>query len=472
MNIVFPTFEIAPITNGGVGQYTLSLIQALHNTQYQPIIILYDVAYEASVRARQYFYLLGLKCEIFHVNDLSHIRIESKDIWDLEKKSLALKTALEKLISNRKIAGIEWCDYAGVGFHSLRDKHCNPQSVFKKIPMWIHLHGIREIWDLTERYPVSLDSGDGYVFSNYAERLCLELADAWKSSSQAVAEWYSSYFGIHNQVFVSPLPYRKLAQQDSHSQFAPSQLPLKILCPGRIQYLKGIDIVVRAGVELCKTFPNKFHITFAGYDTPTAKHEYSSSLEEFRSLIPEEFASHFSFPGKFSGEQYLQNAQESHLAIFASRIETFCLAAHELNWIGIPLILSDIPAFKEHFVHGVNCYKFNHCFQELALLLEKIIREPELLSKISSQPIADFNPDIFQEIVRLTPTSKVNSNYTLFSRILEIKIENQPSHSADINHTILSLQDRIKAMETSKFWKLRKQWFKVKRKLKLTDEEP
>jgi hypothetical protein len=34
------------------------------------------------------------------------------------------------------------------------------------------------------------------------------------------------------------------------------------------------------------------------------------------------------------------------------------------------------------------------------------------------------------------------------------------------------LQVRIEAMESSKFWKLRKLWFKIKRQLGLTQEEP
>jgi glycosyltransferase involved in cell wall biosynthesis len=475
MYIVFPTFEIAPITNGGVGQYILSVIENLQNFNYKPLIIAYNITQDTVVQVRKHFSKVGLNCTIFHVNELSKIQLSLEDIWNFEKTSLSVKSSLETLITKEEIVGVEWCDYAGIGFCTFRDKHCNSQSVFKNIPMWIHLHGSREICDFTERYPVSLDAGNGYVLSNYAERLSLELADAWKTSSQAVADWYTSYFGIHNKVFVSPLPYRKLAEQNSHCKVVRPQLPLKILCPGRVQYLKGVDIVVQAGVELCKTFPNQFHITFAGYDTPTAKVEYTSSIDEVKNFIPEEFISHFSFACKFSAQQYLEIAQESHLAIFASRVETFCLAAHELNWIGIPLILADIPAFKNYFINNVNSYKFDGTVPGLALLLEQILINPELLTKISPQQVEAFNPNIFNELIALPLSSKVNANYTLFTRMIESYFEPKQSNSAKIAELIetnSSLRARITAMETSKFWQIRKLWFKVKSQLRLTQEEP
>jgi glycosyltransferase involved in cell wall biosynthesis len=311
--------------------------------------------------------------------------------------------------------------------------------------MWVHLHGAREIWDLTDRYQVDLDSGNGYVLSNYAERLSLELADAWKSPSQAVADWYTNYFGIHNKVFTSPLPYRKLAARDSHRQIRRPQFPLKILVPGRLQYIKGSDIVAQACVGLCKAFPNQFHVTFAGYNLPTANPNYASSLDEIKSFIPEEFASHFSFPGKFSAEQYLKLAEESHFAVFASRVETFCLAAHELNWMGVPLILPDIPAFKDHFKHEVNCYKFDGTVEGLTSLLTEILDDPELLTKIQSQPISDFDKNIFRKLVTLPSISKVNSNYALFTRIQELSIN--PSQFDEIeNSSNLLKSESFKAL--------------------------
>ena len=445
MYLVFATFEIAQIANGGIGQYISSVLQELKDSEYIPLVVLYNVPQHQVAEARKHLDAVDLKCELFHINKLSPIQLEPEDVYNIEKNSLSLKRGLENLISQREIAGIEWCDHAGMGFHTLRDKHCNPHSVFKNIPMWVHLHGAREIWDLTDRYQVDLDSGNGYVLSNYAERLSLELADAWKSPSQAVADWYTNYFGIHNKVFNSPLPYRKLAARDSHRQITRPQFPLKILVPGRLQYIKGSDIAAQAFVELCKSFPNQFHVTFAGYNLPTANPNYASSLDEIKSFIPEEFASHFSFPGKFSAEEYLKLAQESHFAIFASRVETFCLAAHELNWIGVPLILSDIPAFKDHFKHQVNGYKFDCTVEGLSSLLTEILDNPELLTQIQSQPISDLDKNIFNKLAALPSISKVNSNYALFTRIQELSIN--PSQFDEIeNSSNLLKSENFKAL--------------------------
>jgi glycosyltransferase involved in cell wall biosynthesis len=416
MYIVFPTFEIAPINKGGLAQYIYTIIQNLQS-KYIPLIILYSLPLKDAAKARQHFETTNLTCEIYHVNELSAIQLESEDVYNVEKTSLALLKSLEYLMVRKEIAGVEWCDHAGSGYATLQDKHCNPQSVFTNVPMWVHLHGTREVCDLIDRLPAALNSSKGYVLSSYAERLCLELADAWKSPSQAIADWYTDYFGIQNQVFISPLPYRKIAEQGLYYQKLPPEFPIKILCPGRIQYLKGSDIVVRAGVELCKMFPNQFHITFAGHNYPTANTNFNSSLEELKSFIPKEFISHFSFSGKYSAEEYLQLAQNSHLAVFASRVETFCLAAHELNWISIPLVLADIPAFKDHFHHGVNCYKFDATVESLTLLLAQILKHPAMIAKIESQPVKEFDVTIFEQLTTLPAISKNNANYVLFTKL-------------------------------------------------------
>lgn len=419
--LVFPIFEIAPVTKGGIGQYILSVIKKLQQYEYIPLLIIYNLSEEDTNKAKHYFASSNLKCRIHHVNEFSNIKLSTEDIYNLEKTSLVVKECLEKVVVQHDIVGVEWCDFAGMGFKVFQDRQCNPHSVFKRIPMWVHLHGTREIVDLTDRYPVSLKSGDGYVLSNYAERLSLDMADAWKSPSQAVANWYNRYYSISNKVVLSPLPYRKLSEPNSHIQDTHFHHPLKLLCPGRIQYLKGTDIIVLACLRICEKFKNKFHATFAGFDTPTANPKYTSSLDEVKSFIPEDLATHFSFTGKFSPEQYLQIAKQSNLAIFASRCETFCLAAHELNWLGIPLILPDIPAFEDHFIHGTNCYKFDGTPEGLALLLEQILINPDLLHKITTQPVEDFDVTIFYQLINIPPNLKDNTNYSLFNRLQYVR---------------------------------------------------
>ncbi len=451
MYIVFPTLEIAPFINGGIGQYISQIIHYLQSSCYTPLIILYGVPQSEAVKTRKHFQGASLKCEIYHVNDFSQTQLNSEDIYNVEKTALALAECLTEIISHKNVVGVEWSEHGGMGFHTLRDKHCNPNSVFKKIPMWIHLHGAREIWDLTDRYPVSLDKSNAYLLSNYAERLCLELADAWKSPSQSVADWYTSYFGIHNQVFISPLPYRKLAEQNSHKLILRPEFPLQILCPGRIVYLKGSDIVARACVEICKKFPDQIHVTFAGYNLGTANSKYASSLDEIKSFIPDEFLQYFSFPGKYEAEQYLNLAQKSHLAIFASRVETFCLAAHELNWMGMPLILADIPAFKEHFKDGINACKFDGTIESLTQLLMKIIENPKMLAQLEPQPVSEFDINIFDKIINLPENNKINANYILFTKMQEIYFNQGNIYFDNFKYlTVFSLKTLILAVT----WKI------------------
>ncbi|MFM7372817.1 MAG: glycosyltransferase, partial [Sphaerospermopsis kisseleviana] len=157
-----------------------------------------------------------------------------------------------------------------------------------------------------------------------------------------------------------------------------------------------------------------------GYNLGTANSKYASSLDEIKSFIPDEFLQYFSFPGKYEAEQYLNLAQKSHLAIFASRVETFCLAAHELNWMGMPLILADIPAFKEHFKDGINACKFDGTIESLTQLLMKIIENPKMLAQLEPQPVSEFDINIFDKIINLPENNKINANYILFTKMQEI----------------------------------------------------
>ncbi|MEA5579829.1 glycosyltransferase [Nodularia harveyana UHCC-0300] len=455
MYIVFPTLEIAPFVNGGIGQYISQVIQYLQNSEYIPLILLYGIPEIKAIQAREYFNSSSYKCEIYHINELAETHLNSEDIDHIEKTSLALAEGLKKIITDKNIVGVEWCEHGGMGFHTLQDKHFNPDSIFQNLPMWVHLHGAREIWDLTDRYPVALDVSNDYILSNYAERFCLELADAWKSPSEAVADWYTSYFGIHNHVFVSPLPYRQLAELNSHCVINQPNFPLKILCPGRIVHLKGTDIIAGACAEICQTFSEQIHVTFAGYNLATTNSKYKSYLDEVKSVIPAKFLKHFAFSGQYSAEEYLKISQESHLAIFASRVETFCLAAHELNWLGVPLILPDIPAFKSHFQHGINCYKFDGSVEGLTALLTQIIENPGMLHDIKSQPISDFDVDIFTQLIKVPQVSKVNSNYFLFTRLQEINLK--PGKIYDHNFKILSGY-QLKTLFLAIVWKIIKRF--------------
>jgi glycosyltransferase involved in cell wall biosynthesis len=83
--------------------------------------------------------------------------------------------------------------------------------------------------------------------------------------------------------------------------------------------------------------------------------------------------------------------------------------------------------------------------------------------------------------------SRITSSYKNHHRVLRAYFENIPlwnqrliinsigcftSRSIHNQDDAVFYKQRIEAMETSKFWKLRKLWFKIKRQLKITNEEP
>jgi glycosyltransferase involved in cell wall biosynthesis len=127
---------------------------------------------------------------------------------------------------------------------------------------------------------------------------------------------------------------------------------------GKLQHLKGADVFVHAGVELARRLgePVRFHLV--GKDV--RRHLFAPGYQrQLRAYIPPELQHAFVFHGHIPPGRLPEVALQCSLAVVPSRIETFCLAAHELNWIGVPLVLADLPAFSDYFVDGVNCRKFN-----------------------------------------------------------------------------------------------------------------
>src|SRR5262249_1054921 len=97
---------------------------------------------------------------------------------------------------------------------------------------------------------------------------------------------------------------------------------------------------------------------------------------ELEALIPPALRDRFHFHGPVEPSRLHELALSATLAVVPSRIETFCLAAHELNWIGIPLVLSGLPALADYFRNAENCRTFDGTAEDLERVLEELLNVP------------------------------------------------------------------------------------------------
>src|SRR5438046_823509 len=148
--------------------------------------------------------------------------------------------------------------------------------------------------------------------------------------------------------------------------------PIRILFSGKLQRLKGTDLFVRAAVDLCQRRPERFEFDLVGPEA-SESWRYPSFRVELEALIPPGMRDRFHFHGAIEPSRLRELALSSAIAVVPSRIETFCLAAHELNWIGIPLVLNDLPAFADYFRDGENCRTFDGTAEGLRRVLDELL---------------------------------------------------------------------------------------------------
>ncbi len=377
-HICFVTDEIYPATLGGIGRLLYTTAQELSNAGWQITFLLVTTPETAQAFA-QYSQA--------HLSGVSVYSVEALltetppddriPLWAFHflnyHASYEVALALQVLCRRTSFDGIEFNDYRGLGYVSLKWRRLWGEP-FEGVPMWVRLHGTAEI-SLRADDALSYYREQLQLFS--MERYCLRHADGWISPSHSTASWYQQVYEEGSiPVVVAPPAFEHLGSGNTHPRIR-RQPPYRILFYGKLQYLKGVDIFIRAGIGLCEktNFPLQFDIV-----GPEAPHPWNQSYaEQFQRIIPPQWRNHFTFHGYLPTDQLESLAQKCMLAVVPSRAETFCLAAHELNWIGIPLVLNDLPAFRDFFIDKHNCRLFDGTTSDLERVLYEIIGHPDQL---------------------------------------------------------------------------------------------
>jgi len=103
-------------------------------------------------------------------------------------------------------------------------------------------------------------------------------------------------------------------------------------------------------------------------------------------LIPQRLAHAFEFVPSIHRNDLPRLCRNVQAAVVPSRFESFCLAAHELRSVGVPLVVSAIPAFADYFSEQTGCLTFNGTSNSLKTAMERLTFEPGLAESLASRP--------------------------------------------------------------------------------------
>ncbi|TEB09721.1 glycosyltransferase family 4 protein [Pelotomaculum propionicicum] len=305
-------------------------------------------------------------------------------------RSYLIDLCLQHILAVENVSGIEFADYLGQGYIYFKMRLLRESC--RNIPAWVRLHGSAEICD-------EADGKDKFTPARLRlydmERYCLARCDRWVAPSAAVRDWYGQYYELKKNCLTSPPGFQHLGPGQTHPRRPDPARPRRVLFYSKLQRLKGVDLLVRAALEFLRRDDSGAEFLLVGPDVPDASG--ASTKERLERMIPQRYRANFIFKGKIEPSELPEIAAGCDLAVIPSRFESFCLAAHELNWIGIPLLVNDIPGFADFFVDGQNCLKFEGTAINLYRRLQQFFNRPDILKRLRRRaPGPDLSvPDLY-----------------------------------------------------------------------------
>ena len=380
-HLVFPTYELAPVNPGGAGVLIAGAIRALSWAGYR-VTVLCDFPEPEVEEARRL--LSGENLSPGTVKVTSVARWLEKPVYQtglslFESKSNAFALALEALHRREPIDLIEFPEYAGMALATLRCRLVG--SSLAVVPVAIRIHGAMELIDQAE----AVQNADRDRLQMYRmERAALQLADYVFAPSRSIGEFYRIAYGLADKLLVSPPPIQNLIWGLGRTERCAD--PNYFLFYGKLQEVKGCDLFLEAAVALLADHPERnWRFTLVGSDTPCFGHgqPMSKCLEP---LIPQRLAHAFEFVPSIHRNDLPRLCRNVQAAVVPSRFESFCLAAHELRSVGVPLVVSAIPAFADYFSEQTGCLTFNGTSNSLKTAMERLTFEPGLAESLASRP--------------------------------------------------------------------------------------
>ena len=341
--IVFVTTELPPDLPGGAGFVINDLATRLGLAGHEVVVLLCSESAPPGPPPNSY--------------KLEHVAFPSPvTTQDFVDQSKAIATRLS-LMNPRQI---EFHDFNIPGFWTLTHRH---DFGLMETPIAIRFHGpVAEILVAVGQGPEAL-----YDVAEL-ERQCLTMADVVVVPSESMRTYVTEHYLPHS-VFIGPLPLGPMPTLEYESPQEPH-----FVFYGRTNEVKGPDIFLEA---LSTT---GFDGSFIGNDGWSLVHNRPMS----EVLGPT--AVHRGPVDRFD----LDSFRSVTAVVIPSRFESFCLAAYEARAKGLPIIVSDLPAFKGLWDTSTGALVFDGSTLDLATQMQALAEQPELARRLARSPLPEI----------------------------------------------------------------------------------
>jgi len=338
--IVFVTTELPPAIPGGAGYVIDDLATELVAVGQDVVVLLCsETAPDSSP---------GAAYEFLHVAFPAPVTLQ-----DFVDQSRTIATRLSSIDAER----IEFHDFNIPAFWTLTHRQ---ELGLLDTPIAIRFHGpVAEILDVVGQGPEHLH----HVAQ--LERQCLTMADLVIVPSASMRPYVAERYSPHS-VILGPLPVSPMPTLD----YDPPTEPHFVFY-GRTNEVKGPDLFLEA---LSMT---EFDGSFIGADGWSLVHNRPMSE------VLGEKAIHLGPVDRFD----LDSFRSATAVVIPSRFESFCLAAYEARAKGLPIIVSDIPAFAGLWDSSTGALVFDGSAADLADEMRRLAAQPELAKRLAASPL-------------------------------------------------------------------------------------
>ncbi len=352
MNVIFATTELPPLEAGGSG-YLIDRLRGLLEADGNRVRVV--VAADG------------------HIDD-PDVRVIGA-FADHAARSLAVAEAVADLVATESADLVEFQDFYGLAFAALADRG---RYGLVNTTVAVRFHGpMGSILDAIGH------PSTGFETVLEMERRAFDMADVVLVPSPAMVDHVAASFGVERGRLVVAEPARTDAIE--RVDFAPGPRP-QLVVYGKRAEVKGTLRFVDAMIPLLKSRPD-LEVRFIGSDDWSwAENRPVTDIVVDR--IPSEFSDRVSFEPMAQPAELGARLAGAWLVVVPSLFESFCLAAHEVRAAGLPLVISDLDAFRDYFDEGA--VRYDGSALGMQVTVDELLSDPQQLAALAAAPLPAY----------------------------------------------------------------------------------
>ncbi len=376
--IAFISYEIYPTTPGGVGAFVTATTRMLLRNGHDVALIL-DLStaeFRAWTQSHSKRVIDGSgTLQSYQADDLcADIELARENFpSEAHWKSYRFAWCLKKVHLKQHLDFAEFIDYCGAAYYSLIERAHHPDAFPGRIAIRLH-NTIEVIARRTE------SSFEDFRLADFAlERAALAMVDVVLSSGQAYfdEEIATLYTIDRRRLHLSPLVC------EVREPVVRREQARDVLFVGRLSTFKGLDRFLHAAVAILSDAAVSDTVGDFIVIGPSETVSSGQSEAALLAIAAGHLGERIKILGRLGHDQIRRHYETASCAVFANRMESFCYAAHEAHLAGVPLVLTEIPTFRDFFVDAETALLVDGSVSSLVRAILRLATDRELNHRLS-----------------------------------------------------------------------------------------